>query len=96
MIIQFNKDLKLDDWEDPYHCGTIFYRQSFNYLYVRIAKHKYDWSIAFYKELDFMNFMCNINYNKSFKHISLDNQADFVKQQVDDFILRISKLKAFI
>ena len=48
----------------------------------------------FYYELGFMNFI--FNDNKYCPNVKFDENGVIVKQKVDDFIIKISKLKAFI
>jgi len=100
MIIQFNKDIELTDWYSLPWIANTFFREDSRYTknktLVKICKTYYPetWMTYFYHELAFMNFI--LDGNKYCPNVAYDENAVIVKQKADDFIVKISKLKAFI
>ena len=107
MIIQFSKDICLNDWQSSSEGPIYFYRLSMengkyyinNKCYVDIIDiDKSNKMITFYNELEFMNriFCSNISESVKIPRI-IGVEADIsLKQYIDDFIIKMSKLKAFI
>lgn len=100
MIIEFSKDIELTDWYSlPWIYNTFFRKDSRcnngTRALVKICKTYYPeiWMTYFYNELAFMNFI--LDGGKYCPNVKFDENAVIVKQKVDDFIVKISKLRAF-
>jgi hypothetical protein len=104
MIIKYNDNFILKDWKED-DCGylrtygenkiftvlvSINYYNINNYgrqiIVERLLGYKNTFAIRFYREFGFME--------KLFGKLTVDGDIKNVKQKVDDFIIRMSKLKA--
>ena len=104
MIIKYNENLTLKEWEEDDYgyirtygdnkISTIlvsinYYNISSNGRQIIVEKllgYKNTFAMEFYNEFRFME--------KLFGKLTADGDIENVKQRIDDFIIRMSKLKA--
>jgi hypothetical protein len=102
MIIKFNKDITLSEWYTPGKSSLRYYRylqvegDSDTFMLVRIYSNEEVWFVAFYDHLNYLNNIWDSRGDMVFKETSLDLQADIVKKEVDNFLIKMSGLTAFI
>jgi hypothetical protein len=101
MKIQFSRDLILEDWSsnsDNFNSETIWYRYRKSNIYndnilvtlrkVKVEEFSYCYS-NFYNELYFLHYD---RYGDPYKW---NPDFEIAKQEVDNFLIRMSKLKSF-
>jgi hypothetical protein len=98
MIIKFSKDIELSDWKEHpsgwvrynlklLNDGSEYHERALVQIYFKDKKVRH---VRFYESI----FHLDKIYNPD--NISLDWNLDFTKNCVDNFLIKMSKMKAFI
>jgi len=96
MIIQFSKDIKLNSWSTKEHysyCRT-FQNTSCGVCCI-MDKNDNIYRVIFRDQLDFVNNLFEMDYNWLCNLLTYQ-QFYHCKDKVDNLLIKISKLKAFI
>ena len=112
MIIKFNNDISLDEWIKSYNHDNMWRRNCYTGHSASVKiEYFYDmesWFTIFEDDLAFLNevydsfgdryiedFIGDLEERERVEK-DLDRQADYVMRYVDNFLIRVSKLTAFI
>src|SRR5271167_287395 len=99
MIIQFNKDLALDEWAFRLSINSYWYRSGSNEstklkIFVLLRSWPGD-GLNYYADFHYDLYFLSDVFNSIYADKELSGDIDFAKKSVDDFLIRMSKLNAF-
>jgi len=107
MIIKFSKDVELSDWtlnpqpDSPIHPLSEhwhrIYKTQENQYVIGVSVKQLYWATAFapnYKK-SYAMFYHSLSYLHNCFSDNIDGDVEFAKQQVDQFLIRMSNLTSF-
>jgi hypothetical protein len=99
MIIKFSKDIELMDWVKSDVPMSMWNRYK-TYEAISLVKiYSYEegiWFTDFYDDLEYLNLIWNGGGDRELEEMTQDMQVDFVKNLVDNFLIKMSGLTAFL